>query len=113
MLTALAAAPMHGHRIRFEVEDLSARPVGPGTLYGAISRLEDDGLIRPLPPKERRKPYEITDAGRRHLAAKIAASRTLVQIAEERLGFEIGMATNSSTCWLAQRGPSGIALTWP
>ena len=86
VLTALAAEPMHGHRIRFEVEDLSGRPVGPGTLYGAISRLEDDGLIRALPPKERRKPYEITDAGRGHLVNEIAKSRALVQLAEQRLG---------------------------
>ena len=77
---------MHGHRIQFEVEDLSGRPVGPGTLYGAINRLEQEGFIRPLPPKDRRKPYEITDAGRRHLGDEMAASRTLVQIAEERLG---------------------------
>jgi len=86
VLTALAAEPMHGHRIRSDVEDLSGRSVGPGTLYGAISRLEEDGLIRPLPPRDRRKPYEITDAGRRHLAGEMAASRNLVQIAEERLG---------------------------
>lgn len=77
---------MHGHRIRLEVEDLSGRPVGPGTLYGAISRLEDGGLIRPLAPTERRKPYEIADAGRRRLAEAMAASRALVEIAEERLG---------------------------
>ena len=55
-------------------------------LYGAISRLEDDGLIRALPPKERRKPYEITDAGRGHLVNEIAKSRALVQLAEQRLG---------------------------
>ena len=86
VLTALAAEPMHGHRIQFEVEDLSGRPVGPGTLYGAISRLEDDGLIRPLPRRERRKPYELTDAGRRHLADEVAKSRALVRVAERRLG---------------------------
>ena len=86
VLTALAAEPLHGHRIRFEVEDLSGRPVGPGTLYGAISRLEDDGLIRALPPEERRKPYEITDAGRRHLVNEIAKSRAFVRLAEQRLG---------------------------
>ena len=77
---------MHGNRIRFEVEDLSGRPVGPGTLYGAISRLEDDGLIRPLPRHERRKPYELTDACRRHLADEVAKSRELVRVAERRLG---------------------------
>jgi len=86
VLTALAAEPMHGHRIRSDVEELSGRAVGPGTLYGAISRLEGSGFIRPLPPRDRRKPYEITDSGRRHLAYEMAASRNLVKIAEERLG---------------------------
>lgn len=86
VLTALAGGPMHGHRIRLEVEDLSGQPVGPGTLYGAITRLEDAGLIRPLPPRARRKPYEITDDGRRHLAAVMARHRAVVEVAEQRLG---------------------------
>ena len=86
VLTALAAGPMHGHAIGSEVEDLSGRAVGPGTLYGAIGRLEGDGFIRPLPPAQRRKPYEITDTGRRHLAAEMMKTRALVQAAEARLG---------------------------
>ena len=86
ILTALAAEPMHGHGIRGEVEELSGRAVGPGTLYGAINRLEDDGLIRPLAPHGRRQPYEITGAGRRHLADEVAKSRAVVEVAERRLG---------------------------
>jgi DNA-binding PadR family transcriptional regulator len=86
VLTAVAAEPRHGHRIRLEVEGLSGRPVGPGTLYGAISRLEEDGFIRALTPQGRRKPYEITDAGRRHLAGEVARTRHLVEVAERRLG---------------------------
>ncbi|MGI9623219.1 MAG: PadR family transcriptional regulator [Acidimicrobiales bacterium] len=86
VLTALAAAPMHGHGIRAEIERLSGQPVGPGTLYGAIGRLEAEGLIRALPPVERRKPYELTSAGCRRLADDIEKSRQLVKTAEERLG---------------------------
>lgn len=85
VLTALAAEPMHGHRIRSEIEGLSGRPVGPGTLYGAINSLEEDGFIRPLVPEGRRKPYELTDPGRRHLAAEVATTRGLVDVAEQRL----------------------------
>ena len=85
ILTALAAAPMHGHGIRAEVEELSGRPIGPGTLYGAINHLEEDGLIRPLAPHGRRKPYEITDSGLRHLAGEVATSRAVVSVAERRL----------------------------
>ena len=50
ILTALAAEPMHGHRMQSEIEVLSGRPVGTGTLYGAINRLEDDGFIRQVWP---------------------------------------------------------------
>ena len=39
--------------------------LGPGALYGAITRLEERGLIEPLPPDDRRRPYRITAAGRR------------------------------------------------
>jgi DNA-binding PadR family transcriptional regulator len=86
VLTALAGAAMHGHRIRSEVEDLSGRPVGPGTLYGAISRLEDAGLIRALPPIGRRKPYQITDSGRLRLRQEAARARQVAEAAERRLG---------------------------
>ena len=86
VLTALAAEPMHGHLIRSEVEDLSGRPVGPGTLYGAISRLEDAGLIAALAPIGRRQPYQITDGGRRRLRQEAAWARQVAETAERRLG---------------------------
>jgi DNA-binding PadR family transcriptional regulator len=76
---------MHGHRIRSEVEELSSRPIGPGTLYGAINRLEEDGLVRQLVPEGRRRPYEITPAGRRQLADAVSRSRAVVEVAERRL----------------------------
>ena len=86
ILTALAAEPMHGHRMQAEIEALSGRPVGPGTLYGAINRLEDDGFIRPGPPRGRRRPYELTDEGRRRLAQDVARARHVVDTAQQRLG---------------------------
>jgi DNA-binding PadR family transcriptional regulator len=86
VLTALAAEPMHGHRMQAEVETLSGRPVGPGTLYGAINRLEDGGFIRPVQAPGRRKPYELTDAGRGRLAEEVARTRHFVDIAQRRLG---------------------------
>ena len=86
ILTALAAEPMHGHRMQSEIEALSGRPVGPGTLYGAINRLEDDGFIRQVSPWGRRRPYELTGAGRRRLAEEVARTRHLVDTAQQRLG---------------------------
>ena len=53
----------------------------PGTLYGALSRLERRGWIRPLAAGERRRPYEITAAGQEVLAEQL---RSMQQIALHR-----------------------------
>jgi DNA-binding PadR family transcriptional regulator len=86
ILTALATGPLHGHQMHGEIEALSGRPIGPGTLYGAINRLEDDGFVRALEPDGRRKPYELTDLGRRRLVAEVVRTRRLVDVATQRLG---------------------------
>ena len=57
------------------IEDIVAMAgtrLGPGTLYGAIARLERDGLIEPLAADDRRQPYRLTAQGRRVLKAKLA-----------------------------------------
>jgi DNA-binding PadR family transcriptional regulator len=64
VLTSLADGPKHGYAITLDVEQLSGVRLGPGTLYGALSRLEDQGLIEALPADERRRPYRLTGAGR-------------------------------------------------
>ena len=61
---------------------LSGTRLGPGTLYGAITRLEQQGWIEPLPPEERRRPYRITSDGLRVLRAKLT---TLHQFSEAGL----------------------------
>jgi DNA-binding PadR family transcriptional regulator len=54
-----------------DIERLSGTRLGPGTLYGAISRLEQQGWIEPLPVEERRQPYRITAEGVSILRAKL------------------------------------------
>ena len=51
---------------------MSGTRLGPGTLYGAIARLEREKLIEPLPVEERRRPYRLTANGLRALRAKLA-----------------------------------------
>jgi DNA-binding PadR family transcriptional regulator len=51
---------------------MSGTRLGPGTLYGAIARLEREKLIEPLPVEERRQPYRLTAKGLRVLRAKLA-----------------------------------------
>jgi DNA-binding PadR family transcriptional regulator len=59
--------------------------LGPGTLYGAIARLEPQGWIEPLPPDERRRPFRITAEGVRILRAKLATRRQFTKAGLERL----------------------------
>jgi DNA-binding PadR family transcriptional regulator len=60
--------------------------LGPGTLYGAITRLEEKKWIRPVRTADRRQPYTITAAGRRHLAEQLDALGRIVSTGRERLG---------------------------
>ena len=89
ILVALGDGPKHGYAIMAEVEALSARPLGPGTLYGALSRLERRGLIEALAPEDRRHPYQLTPAGRMALKAQLAQLEGLVRTGIARVGPDI------------------------
>jgi DNA-binding PadR family transcriptional regulator len=71
VLASLAAGPKHGHAMIEDIALLCGTRLGPGTLYGAISRLEEQGWIEPLPAEDRRRPYRITEAGLGVLRAKL------------------------------------------
>ncbi len=83
VLASLASGPKHGHAMIDDIARLCGSHLGPGTLYGAIARLEQLGWVEPLPPEERRRPYRITAEGLRVLRAKLA---TLQQFAKAGLG---------------------------
>ena len=86
VLASLASGPKHGHAMTQDIEVLCGARLGPGTLYGAISRLERQGWIEPLPAEERRRPYRITPQGARVLRAKLATLRQFVNAGTRRLG---------------------------
>lgn len=71
VLASLANGPKHGHAMIEDIVSLCGTRLGPGTLYGAIARLEQQGWIAPLPPEERRQPYRITAEGARALRARL------------------------------------------
>ena len=56
---------MHGYGIVQKVEELTEGQVrlSPGTMYGSLSKMEKDGLIRFVREEEKRKIYHITDLG--------------------------------------------------
>ena len=71
VLACLESGPKHGHSMLRIIESTYRTRLGPGGLYGAISRLEAKGLISALPVEERRRPYQITEAGLRLLHAQL------------------------------------------
>jgi len=82
VLASLANGPKHGHAMIEDIVRLCGTRLGPGTLYGAIARLEQQGWIEPLPAEDRRQPYRITAEGLRVLRARLT---TLGQFAKAGL----------------------------
>jgi DNA-binding PadR family transcriptional regulator len=86
VLASLADGDKHGYAIMQDVEAFADVRLGPGTLYGAITRLEQRGWIKPVQGKEdRRQPYRITGAGREFLAEQLAQLNRLVKTGLGRL----------------------------
>jgi DNA-binding PadR family transcriptional regulator len=85
ILTSLASGPKHGHALAKDIADFAGVDLGPGALYGAITRLEERGLIEALSGDERRRPYQITESGSASLASAVADMRRLVDVSTARL----------------------------
>jgi DNA-binding PadR family transcriptional regulator len=86
VLASLASGPKHGHAMIEDIVGLCGTRLGPGTLYGAIARLEQQGYIEPLSRDERRQPYRITAEGQRFLEAKLLTLRRFSTAGLQRLG---------------------------
>ena len=71
ILISLADGPKHGYALIQDIKELADVELGPGTLYGALDRLERLGLAEALPTDERRHPYQITAAGAAALRAHL------------------------------------------
>jgi DNA-binding PadR family transcriptional regulator len=63
VLVSLAGGEKHGYVMIEDIEETYGARPGPGTLYGAIARLERRRLVEPLATEERRRPYRLTAAG--------------------------------------------------
>ena len=85
VLASLAGCPKHGHAMIEDIASLCGTRLGPGTLYGAIGRLEHQGWIEPLEPEERRHPYRITAEGLRVLRARLSTLHRFTQAGLKRL----------------------------
>jgi DNA-binding PadR family transcriptional regulator len=85
ILTSLASGAKHGYALLQDIESFAGVRLGPGTLYGAISRLEERGLIEPVGEDGRRRPYRLTGAGSEVLATTLSELRAIVDEGTARL----------------------------
>ena len=86
ILVALSDGPKHGYAIMTDVEAMTGSPLGPGTLYGALARMERRGLVEALPPEDRRRPYKLTGLGATTLRAQLQGLAGFSRLGLERLG---------------------------
>lgn len=98
ILTALAAQPLHGYGIVRSVAELSEGEVTlrPGTLYGALDRLDQQGLIA-VDREENvdgrlRRYYRLSDDGAAALAGEAERLRRRAAAADRQLGLRPGVA---------------------
>jgi DNA-binding PadR family transcriptional regulator len=92
ILTSLAAGPRHGHALAKDIEDFAGVRLGPGALYGAITRLVERGLIEPAGEDDRRRPYRITADGSAALAEAVSDMQRIAGVGAARLGLLAGEA---------------------
>jgi DNA-binding PadR family transcriptional regulator len=88
VLTSLADGEKHGYALIKDIESFAGISLGPGTLYGALARLERDGLVEPQPAEDRRHPYAITPEGRQRLHEHLSESARLAAFGLERIAIE-------------------------
>ena len=88
ILISLAEGPKHGHALAKDIEGFAGVTLGPGALYGAITRLEERGLIEPVGSDDRRRPYQITSEGSAALAEALADLRRVTSVGLARLRIQ-------------------------
>ena len=73
--------PLHGYAVMKKVEEISKGTVkvGPGTLYGAFTSLEKEGMIVKVKEENRRKSYVLTPKGKNVLTNQIKRLKIMTQ----------------------------------
>jgi DNA-binding PadR family transcriptional regulator len=85
VLSSLAGGEKHGYAMVSDIVEMAGVHLGPGTLYGALARLQEQGLIIALPADGRRRPYRITAAGARALNEQLTTIATVAKTGLTRL----------------------------
>ena len=90
ILVSLSDGPKHGYAIMADVEAGTGRPMGPGTLYAALARLEERGFVEALPPVDRRRPYRLTALGATTVVEQLRELSAFAELGLRRLGRSPG-----------------------
>ena len=90
ILSSLASGAKHGYAMMEDIRDFSGTQLEPGTLYGALARLERRGWVEPLPAQERRRPYRLTAVGAAVLREQLASMQRVVATGLGRLATSLG-----------------------
>ena len=85
ILISLADGPKHGYAMTEDIAGIADVRLGPGTLYGAITRLDARGLIERLDSEDRRNPYRLTALGERALRARLVSIQAVARVGQRRL----------------------------
>jgi DNA-binding PadR family transcriptional regulator len=88
ILSSLADGPKHGYSMMADIETMTGMRLGPGTLYGALARLEKSGLIQAVPAQDRRRPYRLTAVGIAALREQLSLLQKLAATGLKRLALE-------------------------
>ncbi len=87
VMCALLDGPMHGYAINTAIEEMIDDRLGPGSLYGALTRLEAKGLIESLPGQGRQRPVQLTAQGREVVERELRAMARVADSGLRRLGI--------------------------
>ena len=86
ILSSLAEHAKHGYALTKDIDEFAGVHLSPGTLYAALSRLVEQGLIEPVASEdERRRPYRITAEGAEALRLQLSDQRRVADIGLRRL----------------------------
>lgn len=86
ILLSLSSAPKHGYAMTQDIFEETGIKLGPGTLYGAITKLVEQGLIKPVADSnDRRRPYMITAKGKAALESYVVSWSHVMAVGKQRL----------------------------
>jgi DNA-binding PadR family transcriptional regulator len=88
ILSSLAAGEKHGYALTKDIEEFAGVHLSTGTMYAALTRLVDQGLIEPVASDDdRRRPYRITEAGSEALQIQLSEQRRVAEVGLRRLSL--------------------------